>query len=83
MDEQLQLILDPPPRRRRRVPAWQVEQGKLKAWQAQRRKADQGPPWRVADAWPQFGASLEKLRLILRVEAEARRCGCPTPYPLS
>ena len=88
MSSTAQLSLDvgdvvPLPRPRRRMAAWEVERAKLKAWQRERRRADQGAPWLVDEEWPGFRASLDRLRLIRRVEAEARRCGCETPYEVA
>ena len=68
---------------RRRMRPWEVERAKLKGWQRERRRADSGPPWLVASQWPLYAASFDRYRLIRRVEAEARRCGCPTPYPVA
>lgn len=70
------------PATRRRMRPWEVERAKLKAWQRERRRADQRPPWLVDDAWPLFRASLDHYRLIRRVEAEAVRCGCPPPFSM-
>lgn len=70
------------PATRRRMRPWEVERAKLKAWQRERCRADQGAPWLVDDVWPLFGASLERLRLFRRVEAETVRCGCPPPFPM-
>lgn len=75
------VVAQPPPKRRRRMAAWEVERAKLKRFQREARKAD-GAPWLVDEAWPLFRASLEKLRLVRRVEAEAVRCGCSTPYEI-
>ena len=74
-------VVDKPAARRRMRP-WEVERAKLKSWQRERRKADSGAPWAVDDAWPLFRASLARLKLVRRVEAEARRCGCEAPYSL-
>jgi hypothetical protein len=67
-------VQKPAPRRRMRP--WEVERAKLKSWQRERRRADSGPPWLVADAWPRFAGSLAHYRLIRRVEREVERCGC-------
>lgn len=66
--------------RRRRVPAWQIERARLKGWQRDRRLADRPSPGGIDLAL--LDRSIARLALILRVEREARRCGCPTPYPL-
>jgi hypothetical protein len=64
------------PAARRRMRPWEVERAKLKSWQRDRRRGDQAPPWLVGEAWPLFAPSLAKLKLILAVEREQKRCGC-------
>lgn len=62
---------------RRRVPAWQVEAGRLKGWQARRRRQDVRVAGYDYDGEAQrLAATVAGFRLRLRVWREVRRCGC-------
>ena len=62
---------------RRRVPAWQVEAGRLKGWQTRRRRADVRLPGYDYDGEAQrLRETIANYRLRLGVWREIRRCGC-------
>lgn len=62
---------------RRRVPAWQVEAGRLKGWQTRRRRADVRVAGYDYDAEAaRLWATVQELAVRLRVWREIRRCGC-------